>query len=48
MTSDTGKKIVLIHILLNISRIKDNQKMEFAQLIENNMINIFFENYAKM
>ena len=33
----------LIHILLNISRSKDNQTMKFGQLIECNMRNIFLE-----
>ena len=30
-----------MHILLNISRIKGNQKMKFGQLIEYNQGNIF-------
>ena len=33
-------------MLLNISRIKDNQIMKFGQLIEYSKINIFFENHA--
>ena len=34
MTSHPGKQRITIHILLNISRIKDNQTMKFGQLIE--------------
>ena len=32
-----------MHILTNISKSKGNQAMEFGQLIEHNMRNIFFE-----
>ena len=39
---------MLIHILPNNSRSKDNQTMKFGQLIECNMRNIFLENsYTK-
>ena len=41
--SETGKQIIRIHILLNISRCKDNQTMTLDQLIEYNMRNIFLE-----
>ena len=41
MTSQTGKQMVTIHILPNISRSKDNQIMKFDQLIEINVRNIF-------
>ena len=34
MTSQPGEKRIIIHILLNISRTKDNQSMKFGQLIE--------------
>ena len=34
MTSSTRKQIITTHILLNISRSKDNQTMIFGQLIE--------------
>ena len=34
MASQPGKQIVAIHILPNISRIKDNQTMKFGKLIE--------------
>ena len=48
MTSQTGKRIIRIHILLYIARNKDNQTMEFGQLIEYNIKNIFLEKlYAK-
>ena len=43
MTSQTGKQIIPIQILLNISRSKDNQTMKFGQSIEYNMRNIFLE-----
>ena len=36
MTSQTGKKLVTIHILPNISRPKGNQKKKFDQLIDYN------------
>ena len=43
MTSSTGKQMTAVHILLNISRRKDNQAMKLGQLIEYNMRNIFLE-----
>ena len=43
MTSKSGKQIIVIHILPNISRRKGNQTMKFGQLIEYNMRNIFLE-----
>ena len=43
MTSQHGRKIISIHILLNISKSKGNQTMRFGQLIEYNMKNIFLE-----
>ena len=43
MTSQTGKQIITIHILPNISRKKGNQTMKFSQLIEYNIRNIFLE-----
>ena len=42
MTSQPGKKTIAIHILTNISRIKDNQ-VKLGQITEYNMRNIFFE-----
>ena len=33
MTSQTGLQIIAMHILPNISQSKDNQKMEFGQLM---------------
>ena len=48
MTSQPGQQIIAIHILPNISRSKDKQIMEFRQIIECNMGNIFLEkSYAK-
>ena len=41
MTASTGKQTITIHILSNISKGEDNQKMKFGQLIEYNMRNIF-------
>ena len=47
MTSQPGKQIA-IHISTNISRNKDNRAMQFGQLIEYNMRNIFFQkNHAE-
>ena len=43
MTSQTGQQIIAIHILSSISRSNRNQKMNFGQLIEDNMKNIFLE-----
>ena len=43
MTSHPGKKTIAIHILLNISRSKDNQTMKFSQLTEHNIRNVFLE-----
>ena len=36
-----------MRILPNISRIKDNQKTKFGQLIEYNKINIFTQKYEE-
>ena len=48
MTSQTGKQIITIHILPNISRSKANQAMNFGQLIAYSMRNIFLEiSYTK-
>ena len=43
MASQPGKQIIAIHILLDISRSKANQKMKFGQLIGYNIKNIFVE-----
>ena len=43
MTSQPGKETIAIHIMCNISRIKDNQTMKFDQLMEYNMRNTFLE-----
>ena len=43
MVSQTGQKLIAIHILSNISRIKCNQAVKFGQLIEHNVGNIFLK-----
>ena len=43
MTSQPSYQAILIHILGNISRRKDNQTMKFGQLMDCNMRNIFLE-----
>ena len=43
MTLQPGKQTIAIHILPYISRRKDNQTVEFGQLIEYNMRKIFLE-----
>ena len=48
MMSQSGKQIIAIHILPNITRSKDNETLKFGQLTENNMRNIFLEkSYTK-
>ena len=48
MTLQPGQQTTVIHILSNISRSKDSQKMKFGQLIKYNMRNIFLEkSFAK-
>ena len=44
MTSQSGKQVITIHTLPNISRNKRNQKIEFDQLIEFNMEISFLKN----
>ena len=41
MTSEPWKQTIAMHILSNISRSKGNQTMNFGQLIEYSMRNIF-------
>ena len=41
--SQPGKQTIAIHVLLYISRSKDNQTVKFDQLIEYDMRNIFLE-----
>ena len=43
MMSHLVQKTIAIHIMINISRSKDNQTITFGQLIECNMRNIFLE-----
>ena len=47
MMSQPGEQTILIHILPNISRSKDNQTMKFGQLIDYNMRIIFIEKWYK-
>ena len=48
MTPQSSQQTIVLHILPNISRSKDNQTMKFGKLIECNMRNIFLEkSYAK-
>ena len=43
MTSQPGLQTIAIHILLNISQIKDNQAMKLGQLIDYCKRNIFLQ-----
>ena len=43
MTSQRGQQEIVIHIMPNISRSKDNQTMKFGQLIEYNIRKFFHE-----
>ena len=43
MTSHTGKQVIIIHILPNISRSKGNQAIKFSHLIAYKAINIFLQ-----
>ena len=43
MTCQTGKQAIVIYVLPNIVRNKDNQAVKFGPLREYNMKNIFLE-----
>ena len=43
MTSQPGQQTIAIHILPNISQIKDNQTMKLSQLKKYNKRKIFLE-----
>ena len=43
MTSHTGKQVIIIHILHNISRSKGNQAIKFCHLIAYKKRNIFLQ-----
>ena len=43
MTSQPGQQTIVIHILPNILRSKDNQTMKYGQVIECNMRKTFLE-----
>ena len=48
MISETGQRTITIDVLPNISKSKDNQSMNFGQLIEYNIRNNFFKkSYTK-
>ena len=47
MSSQTGKKLITIHILPNISRSKGAQTMKFCQLIEYNIRNGFLKKHLQ-
>ena len=47
MTSQPRYQAIVMHILLNVLRSKSNQKMKLIQLIECNIINIFYENHTQ-
>ena len=48
MTSQPGSEAIVVHILPNILRSKENETIKFGQLIESNMRNIFLEkSYTK-
>ena len=45
MTSQPGKKTIAIDILPSISKSKDNQTIQFGQLLEYHMRNNFIEKW---
>ena len=45
MTSETGKQIITINMLPNISRSKGSQAVKFSEFIDNMIF--FFENHDK-
>ena len=47
MPSSTGKQIITIHILPNISRNKGNRTLKFGQLIKDNFRNILLQKSYK-
>ena len=47
MISQTWQQVITMHILSNISRSKDNQKMSFGRLLVYNMRNVFLEKSFK-
>ena len=48
MMSQNGQQIITMHILLNISRSKDNQTMKFDRFIEYGMRIIFLEKHTQI
>ena len=47
ITSRTRQRIIPVHILLNISRNKDDHTIKIDQLIKYNMRNIFLQTSAQ-
>ena len=47
MTSQARKQIITTQNMSNITRNKSNQAMNFVQLMQYNMRNIFLENYVQ-
>ena len=43
MTSQPGQQTIVTHILLNISRSKNNQTMKLGKIIEYNKRNVFIQ-----
>ena len=43
MTSQTGLKIIKIHMLPNFARSKDNQAIKFGKLVDYNVTNSFLQ-----
>ena len=48
MTIQTGKQIILIHIMSNVSKSTGNQSMKFGQLIDIMWKVLFSKNHAQM
>ena len=48
MTIQTGKQIILIHIMPNVSKSTGNQSMKFGQLIDIMWKVLFSKNHAQM
>ena len=47
MTSQARKQIITTQNMSNITRNKSNQAMNFVQLMQYNMRNVFLENYVQ-
>ena len=47
MTSQRGKPVIIVHIILTISESNGNQKTKFGQFMEYNKKNIFLQKLCK-